>query len=690
MKTFAYLFLILFPVLGMAQKLNKPRTAIAQKKSYFGNVHTPKGDLHMLVIFIRYDDAQKMKNFRIWPDKTEEGVLPKIAEGEINQLFHTDPNTIATTDVRNVSDYFYRMSGGNFRITADVFPIQVPVHFIPENRGNFFRRQGEMNKAAIQWIVDNYPDFDWGKYDRRKNSPNYLEDNSESGPDKILDYIVFMHRASGSTGMGASSSIDIPNSEYKIRTGHTGIKSYSDAKHNWEYFKHEFAHNLYGCPHYLGANSADGTRMYTQKGWGLMAAWHSAFFTANAWESWWLGWLDAQEITSDGSYQLKDYLTGRDAIRIKIPGTQDYLWIENHQKKDPWDEKLFFKNEKIGHPQSVPGLYMYVVAEPGSDRNKPQLNPFNKSHANLIKMLNAEGNADYHSTGDSMKTEYFLAPLIERKKLNPIAGQNPYQFIRADFNEDGAINVGMTHGNTDGGGREQHDIWTELINGERKYTLSSTGDENDALTEGDEVGLSGIFPVVNYPQFDRKKQKLAPYYLNGITIKVGPMDSDGTYSLDIKLNDWEVRNDQRWCGNLLLSGADFVNSMHSYLQIENGATVTMDLSGTPDREKLHPETQTFANPTHLEVQGNRGIRIKSGGTLIIEEWSELILQANSQLIVEKGGVLIVRGKGKLMLNDYSQLIVKKKGKVFIEVDGILRDMKDTRIQVARGGKFKRK
>ncbi|MEL6650156.1 MAG: hypothetical protein AAFQ87_05040, partial [Bacteroidota bacterium] len=490
MKHFLISLLAFLFVLTQAQ-------AQLPQHSYHGNVHTPKGDLHLLVIFVRYDNQSLMKDDAIWPDASEVGMLPKIAKGEQNELFWNHPDSIAFGERENISEYFYQMSGGAFRITADIFPQQVPVKFIPQTRRNFFQRQGQMNTAAIEWIAENYPDFDWSRYDQRTNHPDYRYDNSESAPDSILDYVVFMHRAQGSTGMGASSSIDIPNSVYKVRNGHTGIKSYRDRKHNLEYFKHEFAHNLYDCPHYLGANSADGNRYYTQKGWGLMAAWHSPFFTANAWESWWLDWIEPQTISRNGEYRLDDYLIGRDAMRIPIPGSRHTLWIENHQKLHHWDDKLFFKDPNQGHPQSAKGIYMYVVAEPGADRKSPRLKPFDRRQANFIRMLNGQGNLDYHFTGDSISTGYFMGPVVEKKALNPFAGQNAFQFIRADYNQDGRILVGMSHGNSDSGGREQMDIWNECIQGKNICTLAGTGSELDALGVGDEISLSGLFPVIN-------------------------------------------------------------------------------------------------------------------------------------------------------------------------------------------------
>jgi M6 family metalloprotease-like protein len=661
-----------------------------QPYSYHGNVHTPKGDLHMLVIFVRYEDRSLMKDTKRWPDRTEEGVLPAIAMGKVNDMFHTDPNTIATEERRNISDYFYHMSGGQFRMTADIFPVQVPIKFVPERGGNFFQRQSQMNRAAIKWITENYPDFDWSRYDQRTNQSKYKIDNQFSRPDSILDYVVFMHRAPGSTGMGASSSIDIPNSVYKIRNGHTGIKSYESRKHNLEYFKHEFAHNLYSCPHYLGANSADGNRYYTQKGWGLMAAWHSPFFVANAWEAWWLGWLEIQEVKRNGTYTLKDYMVGRDAIRIPIPGTQQHLWIENHQKIDPWDDKLFFKDANQGHPQSAAGIYMYVVGEPGANRNQPYLRPFSASNANFIRMLNGEGNFDYHFTGDSLDTGYFRGPVVEAVASNPFAGQNAYQFIRADYNHDGRIGIGMSHGNSDSGGREQMDIWNECINGQNVCTLAGTGDENDGLTVGAEVGLSGLFPVTNYPAFSRQAQSLEPYVIAGITIKVLSQDAAGNYTLDIRFDDLEVRQDQRWCGKLILNAGSDPQAPDTWLEVAKGATLSLELSGTPDRENVHPETQKLANPTHLTVEANRGIRLRSGSTLILDEMSILELKDNAQLVVERGGTLVLQGRAQLVLNDISRLIVRRGGRLIIEPDGFLRETTDATIDWERGARIRDK
>lgn len=645
--------------------------AQVQPSSTFGGAHTPKGNLHILLVFVRYEDRDLM-NDPSWPNVSEEGILPSVGKGKINSFFNDESSPIGGEgQIRNLSEMYYNMSGGVLRLTGDIFPIQVPIKYIDPTGGNAFTRQGEMNKRAVEWIAKNYPDFDWGKYDRRTNRPNYQYDNSVNPkPDGILDYVIFMHRAPGSGGIGSAGNIEVPKTEYKITHGHTGIASFSDAEHNWEYFRHEFSHNLFDAPHYLGANSTDGTRYYTQKGWGFMAAWHAPFYTCNAWESWWLGWTQAQEITQGGIFTLKDFATQRDAMRIRIPGTNDYLWLENHQKIDPWDKKIFFSDPVSRQPSSAKGVYAYVVAEAGSDRSRVPLNPFNPDHANLIKVYNAEGNFDYLLTGAKLSTGFFDADVFRKANSNPISGQNDFQFIRLDYNNDNRIEIGFAHGNGDMGGREQKDVWAEESNSIKKLTLANTGDENDAFLTGTEISISGIVPPLNYPSYNKATQRLNPYFINGISIKIGEKNAEGSYTLSVNMNDWTLKGSKRWCGNLLLATPEN-KAMDYTLNLASNAQLDLDLSGTSDRETPHPTTESFANPTLLRVTGNNQILLQPGSQMHINAMSTLELSERSQLIISEGATLTIAFQGSLRVIEQASILVQRGGTLVIESDATL-------------------
>ena len=293
-----------------------------------GWVHTPKGNLHILIIFIKDLNNQPTNDFDGDPINDPNGywnptLIPNWTMGASNQLLDETAATIGTN--KNLSLFYREMSHGQFILTGDIFP-----ELIPTATGTA--------SQAIAYINSNYPGFNWSKYDKRTNHPNYSLDNSVSAPDGKIDYVVFIKRRTpsfwGHSTVGGSHTVTTNFSgspvNFTIIHGHTAEECFNSSVHHHIFFKHEFAHNLYNSSHYLGANSgSDGKYYYQYSGWGLMAAWHEQFDVANAWESWWLGWITAQEITTNGTYQIKDYITEGDAVRIPIPNTNgEYLWID--------------------------------------------------------------------------------------------------------------------------------------------------------------------------------------------------------------------------------------------------------------------------------------------------------------------------------------------------------------------------
>lgn len=633
--------------------------------STLGLVHTPKGHLHMLIVFVRYEDKKLFDSDR-WPDSSEPGELPYFAVGDRNLLYYPD-TTYFDQEIRthNLSDFFYTMSDGKFKITADIYPRQVPIKHQADTRAAFFSRQGRMNQEAINWIANNDPDFDWSRYDNRTNNANFRYDNSTSGPDSLLDYVIFMHRAPGLTGIGSTGNVGVAHTPYRITNGHTAIECYADVEHNWRYMTHEMAHNFFSAPHYMGANHADGFRYYLQKGWGMMCGWGTPFFSANAWECWWQGWIDPQPITENGTYTLGDFLTTKDAMSIPIPGSQDVLWIENRQKLDPWDAKLFY-NDTLNTDQqlSAKGLYMYVVSGVGTDREKVRLNPFDKKHVNFIKTMHGRGNFDYEILPEKYEGKFWV---FREKRSNPFAGQNEFQSIRYDKDGNGRIDVQMRHGNKDRSKREEIEIWVKEEEGGQRLRFHATGSAEASFVPGDEISLSGIVPVTNFPLYTPSTQTLSPYIISGLQIKVLRQNEDGSMDISVNFDDWEVRSDQFWSGELYVP-ADPDSAQSRTLTLAPKATLELGLSETPQRQTPHPETGTFANPTKLSLASGTGILLQKKSTFIIEAFSEVLLSEGATLELAAGSELIIRPGGKLILHDRSQLSVHKKAKLITPVD----------------------
>lgn len=679
--TRSLIFLLAWAWLGpsMAQELGLP----APPHSTYGKVHTPRGDLHVLVILVRYPERSLLHNSK-WPDSSEQGDLPTIFQGKNNQMFCRDADSLGLRRYQNLSDYLYVMSDGQFRVTAEVYPRQVPVNYVPERGGNFVSRQQTMNQQAVEWIVAQDPEFDWARFDRRTNAPHYRSDNADSGPDGKLDYVLFMHRDHGANGFSSACNIAIPGTDLRIVDGHTGNKNYVSPGHNWLTFLHELAHNLYSAPHYGGANHADGNRYYTQNGWGLMSPWIAPFSTPLAWESWWLGWLQPQTITAPGRYRLGDLVTEHDALRIQVPGTEQYLWLENHQKIDPWDQKRFYAEEDSPFTATAAGVYAYVVAEPGSRRDAPNLGPFNKSHVNMIRWYNGEGNFDYvvqPERPDHRRGQRF--PTFEKVASNPLMGQNDFQFIRGDFDGDGKISVSFRHGNLDGTPQEDEEVWNEWRDGRPVHTGNTTGDAQDALLAGDELSLSGKFPVLNYPTYRRKQQRLHPLQLNGLHIRVLPQLPDGSYEVEVRFDDWTVRQDQRWCGPLRLSGSTGTGA----LTVASGAQLTLDLGGTPDRLTPDTLTGTFTNPTELIVEDDRSLHLQRGAEVVLQRHSRLHLTDQAELRLEPGATLRLEPGTRLELSEQSRLHLSWGARLIVE-EGATLIFADERTQRSGWGRIR--
>ncbi len=128
-----YAFLLgttLLPWQGYAQTLD----------SRLGSAHTPRGHLHLLVVFVRYDTALA-PNWTSWPDNA---TLPTFAQDDspstpgMNQLFTADTTTLKNNlGYRNISQFYYEASGETFLLTADIYPQQVPINYISSGLQRF-------------------------------------------------------------------------------------------------------------------------------------------------------------------------------------------------------------------------------------------------------------------------------------------------------------------------------------------------------------------------------------------------------------------------------------------------------------------------------------------------------------------------------------------------------------------------
>lgn len=641
-----------------------PEAVPAPSKKLFsanGYAHTPKGNLHMLILFVLFKEGTNNYDADNWPVND----VPSYVTSKKFIL----PDTTNISGTENLTSWFDAMSYGNFTITGDIYKVVIkPVK--SGGQHDFW----QMYKQVFDSLIKQNPQIDLTRYDQRRNNPLWEVNNgSDTGiqSDDIIDYCVLNFRLFDGpiwTGFSSNSLFssfrlkDNYNHEMSLGAGHSAHFMSPDIEHQLDYFKHEFAHVLFDAPHYMGANNLAGKRFYTNKGWGIMGETHKAINTTNAWESWWLGWLQPQEITAEGVYKLSDFITRKDAMRIPIPGTDHVLWIENHQMKHPLDNKLFYKTESL----MGKGIYAFITSR-GNDRFLPQeFSVMNNLNTNSMKVLHAMGNADF-SFADSAGNRFY-----KRKKPNTISGQHELTLIRADFNRDNIIPVN-TDWNNEVGYRNEHD---GVLRQNGALTFAWSGHKEMAFLKGAEISRSGASTVTTYPVYHEQEGRLEPYIISPLSIEISDYDStSGDYTITVHFNDIELRESKNWCGHMMIKNLNGIGKKD--LIVLPGVILSIDLGETPTQHRRDSSTLLFCKPSEItldsqtitEIMPQGRIELKNKSTLRMESNALLIMKTKSGLSLSKGSTIKMKPGSRIKVHHGNILYTAYPKHILLSVEG---------------------
>ncbi|MBJ6108695.1 hypothetical protein JAO73_06730 [Hymenobacter sp. BT523] len=345
-----------------------------------------------------------------------------MSEGETfpanyTDVCYTNPAqfSLGATD-QSVSNFLYQMSRTSpnpLKVTFGTLPKRVNVPASGRAFGDF----SGYAQDAISAAHAQFPTFNWGQYDQRTNNPGFGYDNSTTGPDGELDYVIFCFRVGchpsirKDDGVAGVFPVTIPanasHPAYAITTGHCQAGSTL----GWPSVLHELAHTLYGAPHVLGANSTTGNHYYGTLGWSMMQN-AATSFSAAAWERWYLGWTELKtspgQVSSDigpgrlapnGTYVLRDYVTTGDVMRLELPNTNQYLWLENRAKNGPLDRRNGYVLAPDGNAYLPAPQGLLAMVENMSPSRTSFVGPFNNAQVNGLRVVSAEGNFDYRPSG---------------------------------------------------------------------------------------------------------------------------------------------------------------------------------------------------------------------------------------------------------------------------------------------------
>lgn len=665
-----------------------------------GGVFTPKGELRALVVFISYGEPYDSQYLKDWPVDSE---LPLWATSSNQKAFYNDysefpsfADRFSDTNRQSISNFYYQMSNGTFKIIADYYPERV----IVDNPSSLTSWKKIHEDALAQ--ISNH--VNWGLYDNRINNPGFHHDYSGVNQDYKVDFIIFCHRYSdsweikpfnnsmphkSSNGFAATylsnftvgGTYSVTNDGFTIVTGDNRPLGT---------FVHETGHKLYNAPHYAGNNNVCGKYFYEPSaGWGCMRT-ERVYTCAAGWERYILDWtpdIEANGTDSDietasdllinnGVFTLRDFITTGDAIRIKIPSNTDYsqyLWIENHQGISPFDGNYNytqFCSTPIDEYHN--GIVAYVERY---SNVKDDYYVFIDT-TNGVRWLSKDGNYDFTFDTPEIYPEELCNHDTNRTPTyhlhkgmpNPIGGQSINEYIRHDFNNDGQIGYN-THSNSTGHDNEQ----TEVIdlNDEPPTAKYITG-TGLTFQKGDKVGIARNPCVKNIPKYFEGNNAMGNYYLNGVSFEILDKLPDSSMVVKVRLDDVAIDRDVRWAATSIIL-TDITGDSRPDVDVLSSITVDIDKSGTPNRHRnpANPNQTSstiddFITPTTFSCRNGSYFKQEARSTVNVKNESTLVLEAGSMYEVGDGAVLNIEPTAVLHVKSGATLKVTGTGHVEIQ------------------------
>jgi Secretion system C-terminal sorting domain len=647
-----------------------------------------------------------------WPVDTAGKTLPPI---NADSLFdHQVPMNGVLEGI--ITKKFSEASLGNYIILGDFFPevITVPhqdiADFVNPGSAIFNILNTKQPLSDTLRTFNNVPVTDFDLYSLN-NNPGLIKSKVSDG---IIDVLMFVWRNNDRIGASTARCNAgyglVPLNPGDTIKGMSGIGASTianfngcgtDARDAIGIIMGEYFHGMFGVNNWhTGGGAGTNTFIAVPASYSLTGQESSTMRSVSGFDRWFLDWKvpsnlfqtstrsasGAGEISSDLSIQnqgtdtifrLRDFTTFGDAIRIELPHLQNtsalpqYLWLENRRMNTRFDEyyNTGCADSNI-YGRGTPGIYAYLqVGREFKSGSNIYSGPLSAPlHKNYLFPLSAEGNFDFVYRTDKIQAANLSIPCnfgnenipIEKSTslINSFTGNSDlYNAFDADSNgiqDDLSPLLGLS----------------EVIGASVVHNANRFGDWEDAFATGTgntKISM-GTNPSTSPVYTGKGAGFVQPYhnqtiYLNGLSISIDDQTHPEDVLITVKWNDYDVNNDTRWCGNIVLQNDSNNPSMDtSRINLKSGNTILLDqgkaatlFEGTLQADN----TFLFANPTLLTL--------KSGTVTIIEDGSELLVQNGSSLHIQSGAKVIVKGTGKITV-DSSAYICVEPGAIIILQD----------------------
>ena len=420
-----------------------------------------------------------------------------------------------------------------------------------------------------------------------------------------------------------------------------------------------------------------------------------------------------------GTFILRDFITTGDAIRIKLPfidyqngGVKNqYLWLENRLMKSEFEKYTETACSDYGiYKYGTPGIYAYIQVGKDAKEGKSDIyssHPYSLPNAlgSFILPFTAEGNYDFCYRFDLEQPPLKICGNWENpnipidkscSKPNPFNGFSDV-FQAGDINKDGVLyngdknkSLGLSEVVSTSSSCNQ-----ELQENNVCHNYNCNGDWEDAFgfaTGKTKISLSSnpapvpVYTYVSGSAYEQPNKKEPESFenrtiwLNGLSIETLELAErkkygKGAIKIKIKWDDYNIEENVRWCGNIMLSphykNSTAVKPEKVSLHLKSRKTLHLDYGETPTqyvafvKDSLNDKI-LFSQPTVFTCLPGSWFILEPNAKLLIDNGSTLKLEKGSRLEINNGSLLKITNGSKLIIEEGADFLTDPNA--IIEID----------------------
>ena len=511
---------------------------------------------------------------------------------------------------------------------------------------------------------------------------------------------------------------------------------------------HEIGHSLFGHNnfHTSGGNhrvnpGSTMPWMNIQGGYGLMGAAGSSLVSCNGYDRWRMHWkhpsspyyicarnamnngfLNSDISKADGNkwFLLRDFVTYGDAVRIKLPykdstiTPNQYIWLEFHNVGN--NDKLDFLQHTVNDTclhQASSGIYAYYQI--GRDvLEGTSVQVWDSRDRDNLRIISNEGywdyvqyplayDTDFVCTGWNWDSCYYVP-----EYSNAFCGyQDQETFIVPKWYDADLGNtcdtLYMTPLRYDNYSLKykirEYTARNMIKDGEQEnHNIIFNGDAHDAFSSHRKLNMGTNPSTCNaktcYTSNTHDKTKLTfsnsqynntTTYLTGLSIEMIPL-GDTLWAVMVRWDDYDITNDARWTGKIVLKGTEQVN-------LTRGNSITLAQNRTPAQRLRSTESGYFAEPTQLTCEAGSHFIQQPQTSLVLTEKSLFVLDSGATYHLGDSAQILVQGKSSFTIRrgaDFtggiaSEIVVDSLSTLYVYDTARLR--LESRIIIRPGGKL---